>query len=78
MLDRARRHCRGDGGCHARVRHGLGRYRNIHGRRQVDTAKHDAGIGLRRAQGQLDPLTTVQAHAHRTGEGLEGSLRKHP
>ena len=45
--------------------------------RQVDAPEHDAGIGRRRSQRDLDALAAVQADADGVGEGFEGSLFKH-
>jgi hypothetical protein len=44
-----------DGGGHAGVAHRLRRHRDVHRLRQVDAAEHDAGVGRRRSQRQLDP-----------------------
>ena len=48
--------------------------RDVDRLRQVDAAKHDAGVGRRRAQRQLDPLAAVHADADGAGHGLEGAL----
>ena len=63
-----------DGRCHARVRHAW-----------VDTgmstgsgrshARNTMPVSAAPGAGSTPPLTAVQAHAHRTGEGLEGTLR---
>ena len=45
---------------------------------QVHPPKDDARVGLRRAQGQLHALATVQSHANGAGQGLEGALLEHP
>ena len=45
-----------------------GRDRNVHRNRQVDAPEHDAGVGLRRPQRQLDPLAAVQADADGMGQ----------
>jgi hypothetical protein len=50
---------------------------NVHRLGQVHPAEHDAGIRLRRPQGQLDPLAAVQAYPDGTGQGLEGALLEH-
>ena len=44
---------------------------------QVHPTKHNACVGLRRAQGQLHTLSAVQADPHRFGERLKGSLFEH-
>ena len=46
-------------------------------RRQVDAAEHDAAVGRRRAQHQLDALAAVQADADRAGQRLQGALGQH-
>ena len=51
---------------------------NVHRVGQIHPAKHDAGVRLRRAQGDFDPLATVQANTYGTGQGFEGSLFEHP
>ena len=55
----------------------VGRDRDLDRRRQVDAAEHDAAVGRRRAQRQLDLLAAVQADADGAGEGLEGALLEH-
>jgi hypothetical protein len=50
---------------------------NVHRLGQVYPPKDDARIGLRRAQGQLHALATVQSHANGAGQGLEGALLEH-
>jgi len=57
----------GDGRSQAGVGDGLGGHRNVHRLRQVDAAEHDAGVGLGRAQGQLHPVSAVEAHADGLG-----------
>ena len=49
--------------------------RDVHRPRQVDAAEHDAGVGRRRPQRQLDPLPAVHAHADGAGQRLQGALR---
>src|SRR6218665_3729907 len=39
--------------------------------------EHDAGVRLRRPQGQLDPLPAVQPDAYGAGQGLEAALLEH-
>ncbi|MNT05106.1 hypothetical protein D3C72_1397150 [compost metagenome] len=65
------------GRCHAGVHHRVRIHRNIHRLGQIDTAKHDAGIGLRGTQGQLDTLATVQSNAYGAGQRFDGTLLKH-
>ena len=57
-----------DGGGQARVGHGLGADRNVHRLGQVHATKDDARVGLRRAQGQLDPLAAVHPDANGAGQ----------
>ena len=66
-----------NGGRHARVHNRLGMDGHIHRLWQVHATKHNARIRLRRAQCHLDTLAAVQAHAHGTGDGLDGTLLKH-
>ena len=51
--------------------------RDVHRPRQVDAAKHDAGVGRRGPNRELDLLAAVHAHADRAGERLQGALRQH-
>jgi len=67
----------GNGRRQARIRHRRGGDRNIDRLRQIHPTKHDARVGLRRAQCQLHALTAVKTDTHRFGEGLKGSLFKH-
>ena len=67
----------GQGGGHARIRHSLGRHRNLHHLRQIDAPEHDAGVGRCRAQRDFHALSAVQADAYGVGEGFEGSLFEH-
>ena len=62
---------------HARIGHRLGRDWDVHRLRQVNAAKHDAGVRLGRAQGQLNPLAAVQTHTHRTGDRFQSALLQH-
>jgi hypothetical protein len=56
---------------------GLRVHGDVHRLRQVNAAKHDAGVRRRRPQRQFDTLAAVQAHAHRARQRLQCSLRKH-
>ncbi|MOA06272.1 hypothetical protein D3C78_1259030 [compost metagenome] len=62
---------------HARVRHRMRGDRDIDRLGQIDAPKHNARVGGSGAQGQLHALAAVQAHAHSTGNGLEGALLQH-
>ena len=50
---------------------------DVHRLRQIDAPEHDAGVGRRWPQRQLDPLAAVQTDADGRGQGFEGSLGKH-
>ena len=66
-----------DGGSQSGVGHGQSMDRNGHGLRQIHSAKHDACVRRGRTQGELNPLSAVQAHANGMGHGLNGSLFQH-
>ncbi len=59
------------------IRHRPGRDRNIDGLRQIYPTKHDACVGLSRAQCQLHALAAVKTNTYGFGEGLKGSLFEH-
>lgn len=68
MLDRMDAHIAfAQGRGHAGINHRFGIDRNIDRLGQIHPAKHNARVGLCRAQGELDPLAAVQAHADGTG-----------
>ena len=67
----------GNGRCHGGIGYGRCRHLDVHRQRQINAPEHDARVRLRRAQRDLDALTTVQANANGTGQGFEGSLLQH-
>ena len=51
--------------------------RQVHDLGQVDAVKHDPGVGLCRAQGELYPPSGVDADASRADEILNAALSEH-
>ena len=62
---------------HARVAHAGGLRGQVHDLGQVDAVKHDPGVGLCRAQGELYPPSGVDADACRADEILNAALSEH-
>ena len=64
-------------GRHARIAHASGLRGQVDDFGQIDAVEHDARIGRRRTQGELDPPSGVDADACRADEILNAALSEH-
>ena len=62
---------------HARIAHASGLRGQVDDFGQIDAVEHDARIGRRRTQSELDPPSGVDADACRADEILNAALSEH-
>src|SRR5690242_4172123 len=65
------------GGGQTRIAHAVRARVDVDRRIEVGATKHDAGVGRCRAQGHVDLVAGVQAHAGRADDVLERTLLDH-